>query len=611
MNDKSQYMSDEYIGYYFLFVLFVGLGLFLYFQNRTPDGPPPRWTGSLEALPSAEDLEIDMDKVALGRRLYHDGILSGDGSVSCATCHNVAAGGAEPRRTSFGVNSAVGPINSPTTLNTWNHIAQFWDGRAADLQEQAGGPVENPSEMASNFDVVVPRIEGDEWYASHFADVYPEEGVTKNSITDAIAEYERSLITPGSFDAWLAGDETAMSEEAVAGYRLFEEVGCTTCHQGPAVGGTMFMKMGVVHDYFEERGGELTEADMGRFNHTGDEGDRHHFKVPTLRNIALTAPYFHDGSEDDLGNAVRTMAHVQLGRELEDAEVTSIVAFMNELTGELPEYALVPAAEMPPERTYELPLPYDIRVAKRLDGTIYLSGVISSEEAKAALVARVRAKAGNNVNADELIVNDNMVYTTPATFDATVDTVLDALAPMTQARADFDFAGSADDGAKMCFVGEGDEAAMANANALFSAAPDGFAWSGPLKIYDATAATACDERLSALQAQTRLEFNTGSAQLSAASEAMLRGVPGLLNGCPEGVRVHVAGHTDNVGDPNMNLRLSRQRAASVVDVLVNAGVNAGQVVSHGYGETKPLAANDTDEGRSQNRRIDLALYREF
>ncbi|MFT5355900.1 MAG: cytochrome c peroxidase [Polyangiales bacterium] len=608
MNDK--YMSDEYIGYYFLFVLFVGLGLFLYFQNRAPDSPPPRWTGSLEALPTIEDLEIDMDKVVLGRRLYHDGILSGDGSVSCASCHNVAAGGAEPRRTSFGMNNAVGPINSPTTLNAWNHIAQFWDGRAADLQEQAGGPVENPGEMGATFNEVVPRIEGDEWYASHFADVYPEEGVTKNSITDAIAEYERALLTPGPFDAWLAGDDEAMSEEAVAGYRLFEEVGCTTCHQGAAVGGTMFMKMGLVHNYFEERGGELTEADMGRFNHTGDEAHRHHFKVPTLRNIALTAPYFHDGSEDDLGNAVRTMAHVQLGRELEDAEVASIVSFMNELTGELPEYALVPDAEMPPERSYELPLAYDIRVAKRLDGTVYLSGVVPSEEAKTALVARVSAKAGS-VNADGLIVNDNTAYATPESFDATIDVVLDALAPMTQARADFDFSSDGEDGAKMSFVGEGDEAAMANANALFAAAPDGFEWSTPTKLYDAAAAAACDERLTTLQAQTRLEFNTGSAELSAASTAMLRGVPNLLNGCPDGVRVHVTGHTDNVGDPSTNLRLSRNRAASVVDVLVNAGVGAGQVVSHGYGETKPLADNESDEGRSQNRRIDLALYREF
>lgn len=610
MNDKSQYMSDEYIGYYFLFVLFVGLGLFLYFQNRAPDGPPPRWTGSLEALPTIEDLEIDMDKVVLGRRLYHDGILSGDGSVSCATCHNIAAGGAEPRRTSFGVNNAVGPINSPTTLNAWNHIAQFWDGRAADLQEQAGGPVENPSEMASTFDAVVPRIEGDEWYASHFADVYPDEGVTKNSITDAIAEYERALLTPGPFDAWLAGDDEAMSEEAVAGYRLFEQVGCTTCHQGPAVGGTMFQKMGLVNNYFEERGGELTEADMGRFNHTGDEGERHHFKVPTLRNIALTAPYFHDGSEDDLGGSVRTMAHVQLGRELEDAEVGSIVTFLNALTGELPEYALIPDAEMPPERSYALPLPYDIRVAKRLDGTIYLSGVMPSEEAKAALIARVRAKAGSRINADGLTVEENAAYATPESFDATMDIVLDALAPLTQARADFDFSTDGE-GAKMCFVGEGDEAAMAMVSELFSSVPDGFEWSKPVKLYDSAAATACDERLIALQANSRLEFNTGSAELSATSAAMLRGVPNLLNGCPDGVRVHVAGHTDNVGDPNMNLRLSRRRAATVVDVLVNAGVAADQVVSHGYGETKPLGDNASDEGRSQNRRIDLALFREF
>lgn len=303
-----------------------------------------------EPVQAIEAVEVDMDKVALGRRLFHDPILSGDGTVSCATCHSLDHGGAESRQTSTGIGGQVGPINSPTVLNAHFNFRQFWDGRAADLQEQAGGPVENPMEMGAQFANVVTRLGEDGWYAERFAAVYGEDAISKENITDAIAEYERYLITPSPFDAYLAGNEEAISAEARAGYELFKSTGCTACHMGVNLGGSMFQKMGVVRNYFELRGGELTEADNGRFNVTQEEADRHFFKVPTLRNIAQTAPYFHDGSQEDLGAAVRIMGQVQLGRDLSDSDVSSIVAFLETLTGELPEHARVPEDELPPSR---------------------------------------------------------------------------------------------------------------------------------------------------------------------------------------------------------------------------------------------------------------------
>lgn len=604
-------MKDETIGYIVLVLVLIGVGAFLHLQTRDADGPGRRWTGPIPALPAFEELDIDMEKVALGRRLYHDGILSGDGSLSCASCHALDAGGAEPRRTSFGIENAVGPINAPTTFNAWNHVAQFWDGRAADLQEQAGGPVENPIEMGATFEEVVPRIEADDWYTERFADLYPDDGVTKETITDAIAEYERSLITPAPFDAWVQGDDTAMSEEAVAGYRLFVRSACTSCHQGPSIGGTMFQKMGVVNDYFALRGGDLTEADLGRFNHTGEEGHRHFFKVPTLRNVALTAPYFHDGSETDLGRAVRTMGHVQLGLELDDAQVASMVAFLEALTGEVPAHAVLPAEEVPPERLYLRPLPYDVQVTKRLvDGRtqFFAGGLVPSDESKAALVALLRRRF-RGVNVDYLVVHDGATFETPETFDAALTQVATAFGSVSQGRAQFDF--DAADGPTLRFAGEADEAGRAAVTELMSTPPEGFAWAAPIALLDFDAANACDAALAQLQAETRLEFQTGSAELSEQSVRQLSAVPNLIGLCPDTVRLQVAGHTDNVGDSLANLGLSRRRAGAVVDVLVANGIAPARLVARGYGDAQPVGDNATPEGRADNRRIELSLDRGF
>lgn len=290
----------------------------------------------LKPLPAAAD--VNMDKVLLGRSLYHDTTLSGDGTVACVTCHSLDHGGAEPRKTSTGIRGQVGPINSPSVLNSSYNFVQFWDGRAKDLQEQAAGPVANPIEMGADWDKVVERLKKNKEYAAAFAELY-EDGVTQNNATDAIAEYEKSLITPSRFDEFLRGDESAITDAEKKGYASFKEAGCTACHTGIIVGGSMFQKMGLVKDYFADRGTPITDADLGRFNVTKKPADKHFFKVPTLRNIELTSPYLHDGSQASLQETVKIMGTYQLGRELSDAQVNSIVTFLKSLTGELPKHA--------------------------------------------------------------------------------------------------------------------------------------------------------------------------------------------------------------------------------------------------------------------------------
>jgi cytochrome c peroxidase len=311
----------------------------------TPAAVAPA-TPAVEPLLPLDPLEVNMEKAMLGRGLFHDTRLSGDGTISCATCHSLDHGGAEPRRTSTGIRGQVGPINSPTVFNAALNFKQFWDGRAADLEEQAAGPVANPIEMGATWDQVLASLGEDDQFEAAFTAVYAD-GITQANVTDAIAEYERLLITPSPFDRYLRGETEAISAVAREGYETFKSVGCTACHTGQNVGGTMFQKMGLVRDYFSDRG-DPTDADLGRFNVTQAESDRHFFKVPTLRNVALTAPYLHDGSQETLADAVRVMGRYQLGRDLTDAQIGSIVAFLESLTGELPAAAR-------PEATAEAP----------------------------------------------------------------------------------------------------------------------------------------------------------------------------------------------------------------------------------------------------------------
>lgn len=321
-------------------------------EAPTPPAPTPAAantqsppTGMFQALPPVGDLPAA--KVALGRRLFHDTALSADNTLSCASCHSLDQGGADGRVSSLGIRGQVGPINSPTVLNARFNFVQFWDGRAANLAEQAAGPVTNPKEMGNTWPAVLATLNGNESYVAEFRAAYPADGVTQANITDAIAAYEMTLVTPSRFDRYLGGDRAALSPAEREGLAEFVSVGCTACHAGVNVGGAMYQKMGLVRNYFADRGNP-TEADNGRFNVTHQESDRHFFKVPTLRNVALTAPYFHDGSQRTLPDAVRMMGRYQLGRELNDAQVGRITAFLNALTGEVPASARMPAAPAAP-----------------------------------------------------------------------------------------------------------------------------------------------------------------------------------------------------------------------------------------------------------------------
>jgi cytochrome c peroxidase len=296
-----------------------------------PEASGPTLDASpIQPLSAVDDL--DPGRVALGERLFHDPALSSDGTISCSTCHSLATGGVDRRRTSIGIGGAVGPINAPTVFNAGLNFVQFWNGRAASLEEQAGGPLTAAAEMGSAWPGILDVLRGDPGYAAAFAGSYPE-GITEASVRDAIATFERSLATPDApFDRYLQGDTEALPAAARAGYEAFVDLGCIACHQGAGVGGNMFQRFGVMGDYFGDRGG-LTEVDLGRFLVTGDEADRHVFKVPSLRNVAETAPYFHDGSAATLEDAVRTMAKYQLGRHLDEQEIMEIVAFLGSLTG--------------------------------------------------------------------------------------------------------------------------------------------------------------------------------------------------------------------------------------------------------------------------------------
>jgi len=294
--------------------------------------PAPRTTSRepLEALPPVP--QLDPRVVALGRRLFHEPRLSGDDKVSCSSCHDLAKGGVDSKPLSLGVSGKTGLVNAPTVYNSSLNFVQFWDGRAATLEEQVGGPITNPIEMGSSWSKVLAALQGDPSYVADFG-VLPG-GVTEANVRRAIADFERTLLTRGSpFDRFLAGDEQALSPEARAGYEMFKSVGCIACHQGRNVGGNMFQRFGVLGDYFKDRG-HVSDADYGRFNVTHNESDRYVFRVPSLRNVIHTAPYFHDGSAATLTQAVQVMARYQLGRKLSDEQVTEIIGFLGSLSGE-------------------------------------------------------------------------------------------------------------------------------------------------------------------------------------------------------------------------------------------------------------------------------------
>lgn len=273
--------------------------------------------------------------VELGKKLFFDPRLSKSGFISCNSCHNLSMGGTDNIKTSIGHNWQQGPINSPTVLNSSLNLAQFWDGRAASLKEQAGGPIANPGEMAFTHELAVDVLQSIPGYVNDFSAVFGKDDLNIDMVTDAIAAFEETLVTPNSaFDQWLQGDDNALTKQALAGYQLFKQSGCVACHNGPNLGGTSYQKMGIVEPYASD------STEIGRAAVTGVDADRFLFKVPTLRNVELTYPYFHDGEAATLEEAVSIMGRLQLGRVYSDQEIGDIVAFLKSLTGDQPRFEL-------------------------------------------------------------------------------------------------------------------------------------------------------------------------------------------------------------------------------------------------------------------------------
>lgn len=285
--------------------------------------------------PIAPPAQVNLGLVELGKKLYFDPRLSKSGFISCNSCHNLSMGGTDNIATSIGDKWQQGPINAPTVLNSSLNVAQFWDGRAADLKAQAGGPIANPGEMAFSHTLAIDMLESIPAYQREFKQNFGKDKIDIDQVTLAIAEFEKTLVTPNSrFDQWLLGKQDALTAQELAGYKLFKESGCIACHNGPAVGGNAFHKMGIVQPYM------ATSPAEGRSAVTGQEIDRFTFKVPTLRNVELTYPYFHDGAANTLSEAVDVMGRLQLGKKLSPAENAQIVAFLKSLTGDQPSFQL-------------------------------------------------------------------------------------------------------------------------------------------------------------------------------------------------------------------------------------------------------------------------------
>jgi len=294
--------------------------------------------------PELEGNPVTPVKVELGKKLYFEPRLSQSWLISCNTCHNLGLGGVDLMETSIGHGWQAGPRNAPTVLNSVYNLAQFWDGRAADLMEQAQGPVQAAVEMSSTPERTVATLKSIPAYVEMFEEAFPGEPdpVTFENMARAIEAFEATLVTPNSrFDRYLSGAEAALTDDEKAGLSLFMDAGCTACHGGILLGGSSYQRFGTVRNPGAEL---LPPEDRGRFNVTGNPNDEFAFKVPVLRNVELTAPYFHRGKVWDLGEAVAVMGEAQLGREFTVAEVGQIVSFLVSLTGDQPEvsYPVLP-----------------------------------------------------------------------------------------------------------------------------------------------------------------------------------------------------------------------------------------------------------------------------
>lgn len=287
-------------------------------------------------LPIPQNIPYNTAKAVLGKKLFFDPILSRDYTISCASCHSFSKGGADARKVSTGIHNQHGSMNAPTVLNSIFNFTQFWNGRAKNLTEQALGPIHNPVEMGLTPNEAASRLQSDPAYNQSFSKITGRANVTINDIAMMIAEYEKTLITPnGKFDLYLRGKES-LSPKEMTGYQLFKTLGCVSCHNGVNVGGNSYQKMGAIIPI-----GRNANID-DRYALTHREQDKNVFKVPTLRNIALTAPYFHDGSALTLSEAISKMSYHNLGLKLSKSEIESLVTFLHTLTGKLTTKELQP-----------------------------------------------------------------------------------------------------------------------------------------------------------------------------------------------------------------------------------------------------------------------------
>jgi len=347
-------MQKRLIAVFFASLIALTVGIQLIGRDRsavTVDPAQLRLFKPLPAVIASQANPISEAKINLGRMLYYEPRLSRNQNISCNTCHDLAKYGVDGQRVSDGFNGQKGMRNAPTVYNAAGHFVQFWDGRALDVEEQAKGPVMNPVEMAMPSEQkVVAVLKSMPEYVDVFHEAFPgdPDPVSVQNMTLAIGAFERGLVTPSRWDRFLNGDGGALTEVEKAGFNTFIQAGCQTCHSGAYLGGQIYQRLGAAKPYPDS-------SDIGRQQVTKQESDRLVFKVPSLRNIDKTAPYFHNGRVESLNEAVKEMGEYQLGRQLNDNEVASIITFLRTLTGEIPADYVKPPA--PPKSTSTTPAP--------------------------------------------------------------------------------------------------------------------------------------------------------------------------------------------------------------------------------------------------------------
>ena len=281
-----------------------------------------------ELVPIPSEIKVYTPKVYLGKKLFTDPILSKNKNISCLSCHNLKSNGADTVAYTKGVDGKKGQFNTPTVYNAVYNFRQFWDGRSKNLKSQALSPIENPREMGNSIKQALKDLKANPTYVREFEAIY-KEGISRDTLADALAAFGKVLITPHSkFDQYLRGNKNALSKKAIRGYKLFKNKGCISCHNGINIGGNLYNKFGIYVD--------AKSKELGRYMITKKEEDKFVFKVPSLRNVALTAPYMHDGRATSLKDAINIMSRHQLGRLMMADELEAIVAFLHSLTGQLP-----------------------------------------------------------------------------------------------------------------------------------------------------------------------------------------------------------------------------------------------------------------------------------